>query len=110
MIKKIKLNGEEVDLSIISLCHKGDFGNYKLTIEKEIKFDLESMSKKLVKDFQIDKLHKLFMIIRKSPISISIARHGKIMIEKVAPDTPERALEIAEKVLKAITGYEGIVK
>ena len=32
------------------------------------------------------------------------------MIEKVAPDTPEMALEIAEKVLKAITGYEGIVK
>lgn len=110
MIKKIKFNGEEVDLTIKALCHKGDFGNYKLTMEKEIKFDLESMSKKLIKDFHIDKLHKLFMIIKKSPISISISRHGKIMIEKVAPDKPERALEIAEKVLQTITGYEGIIK
>lgn len=109
MVKRIKLNGEEVNLTIKSLCHKGDFGNYKLTIEKEIRFNLEDMSKKLVEEFKIEKLHKLFMIIKKGPISISIAQHGRIMIEKVVPDTPERVLEIAGGILKTIPGYEGII-
>ncbi|TES93155.1 MAG: hypothetical protein E3J87_02935 [Candidatus Cloacimonadota bacterium] len=110
MIKRIKINGEEVDLTIKDLCHKKDFGNYKLTIEKKIEFDLEAMSKKLSKDFEIDKLHKLFMIIKKPPLSISIARHGRIMIEKVVPDTPDTVIEIAEKVLQTIPGYEGIIE
>ncbi|TET17329.1 MAG: hypothetical protein E3J78_07675 [Candidatus Cloacimonadota bacterium] len=109
MIKKIRLNGEDVDLSIKALCHKGDYGNYKFTIEKKIVFDIEAMSKKLTKNFQLDKLHKLFMIIKSPSVSISIARHGRIMIEKVIPDTPERALEIAKQVLETIPGYEGIV-
>ncbi|MCK4233995.1 hypothetical protein KAX75_06170 [candidate division WOR-3 bacterium] len=109
MVKRIKLNGEEIKLTIKDLCHKGDFGNYKITIEKNITFDLDLMSKKLQKEFKIDKLHKLFMIIKKTPISISIARHGKIMIEKVDPDTPEKALEIAKTILETIPGYEGIV-
>jgi len=110
MIKKIKLNGENVKLIIKSLCHKGDFGNYKLTIEKDITFDLKIMSEKLPDGFDIEKLHKLFMIIKNPPLSISIARHGKIMLEKVKPDTPERAIELAEKVLETIPGYEGIIK
>ncbi len=109
MIKKIRLNGENVDLSIKALCHRGDYGNYKFTIEKKIVFDIEAMSKKLAKNFQLDKLHKLFMIIKNPSVSISIARHGKIMIEKVTPDTPEKALEIAKQVLETIPGYEGIV-
>jgi len=109
MVKRIKLNGEEIELTIKPLCHKENFGNYKLTIEKEIKFDLEGMSKKLSEDFKIEKAHKLFMIIKMKPVSISVARHGRIMIEKVAPDTPEKALEIAENILKTIPGYEGII-
>ncbi len=110
MIKRIKINGEEINLTIKELCHKEGYGNYKLTIEKKVKFNLEEMSKRLKKDFEIDKVHKLFVIIKKPPLSISIAMHGRIMIEKVVPDSPERALEIAEDVLKTIPGYEGIVK
>jgi len=110
MTKKIKLNGEEIELMIKPLCHKGKFGNYKFTIEKELRFDLKTMSEKLPADFKLDKLHKLFMIIKKDPISISIAQHGRIMVEKVSPDTPERALDIIEPVLKTIPGYEGITE
>jgi|GEM_PF-1125374 len=110
MIKSIKLNGEEVELTINSLCHKGDVGNYKVTIEKKLTLDLEEMLKELKKEFEIDKVHKLFIIIKKEPISISIARHGKIMIERVSPDTPENAFKIAEGILKTIPGYEGLVK
>lgn len=110
MVKKIKLNGEEVDLTIKALCHKGDYGNYKFTIEKKVTFDLDAMSKILTEDYELDKLHKLFMIIKDPDVSISIARHGRIMIEKVSPDTPERALEIASKVLASIPGFEGFAK
>lgn len=110
MVKRIKLNGEEVNLSVKALCHKGDYGNYKLTIEKKIAFDLAAMSRILLEDYELDKLHKLFLIIKGPAVSISIARHGRIMIEKVSPDTPEHALEIASKVLMAIPGYEGFVK
>lgn len=108
MNKAIKLNGKKINLIVKDLCHKGDFGNYKITLEKKITFDLKSMSEKLKKEYTVDKLHQLFMIVKKSPLSISIARHGKIMIEKVSPDTPEKALEIAKTVFKTIEGYEGL--
>jgi len=110
MTKKIKLNGEEIELTIKPLCHKGEFGNYKFTIEKKIRLNLKTMSEKLPTDFKLERLHKLFMIIKKEPISISIAQHGRIMVEKVSPDTPERALDIIEPILKTITGYEGIIE
>lgn len=110
MVKKIKLDGETVNLTIKALCHKGDYGNYKFTIEKKMTFDLAVMSKALSKDYELDKLHKLFMIIRNPDVSISIARHGRIMIEKVSPDTPEQALQIASKVLAAIPGFEGFAE
>jgi TATA-box binding protein (TBP) (component of TFIID and TFIIIB) len=110
MIRQIKLSGEEIGLTIKALCHKGDYGNYKFTIEKDIKFDLKDMSEKLKNEFEVEKVHKLFMIISKPPISISVARHGKIMIEKVTPDTPEAALNIAEKILNTIPGYQGLAK
>jgi hypothetical protein len=110
MVQKIKFNGEEVDLTVKALCHKGDYGNYKLTIEKKVTFDLAEMSKVLSEDFELDKLHKLFMIVKNPDISISIARHGRIMIERVSPDTPERALEIGIRVLESIQGFEGFVK
>lgn len=110
MVKKIKLNGEEVGLTIKALCHKGDYGNYKLTLEKKITFDLAAMSKILTRDYELDKLHKLFMIIKNPNVSISIARHGRIMIEKVSPDTPEKAIEIGLKVLESIPGFEGFIE
>lgn len=110
MIKKIKLNGEELEVTINALCHKGDYGNYKFTIEKDIEFDLEKMSEKLKNEFKIEKVHKLFMIIAKPPVSVSVARHGKIMIEKVSPDTPQAALDIAEKIFQTIPGFEGFVE
>ncbi len=106
MIKSIKLNGQDFEISIIGLCHKGDFGNYKLNFTQKMSFDLEAMSKKLKHTFEIDKLHRLFMIIRKEPISISIAKHGKIMLENVKPDEPEVAFGIAKIVLETIPGYE----
>jgi hypothetical protein len=109
MVKKIRFNGEEVDLTVQALCHRTDYGNYKFTIEKKVILDLAVMSKTLSKDYELDKLHKLFMIIKNPDVSISIARHGRIMIEKVSPDTPEHALEIASKVLASITGFEGFI-
>jgi hypothetical protein len=110
MAMKIILNGEEVDLSVKALCHKGDYGNYKFTIERKITFDLDAMAKTLAKVYSLDKLHKLFMILKNPDVSISIARHGRIMIEKVSPDTPERALQIAMDVFESIAGFEGIVE
>jgi hypothetical protein len=50
------------------------------------------------------------MILKNPDVSISIARHGRIMIEKVSPDTPERALQIAMDVFESIAGFEGIVE
>lgn len=110
MVKKIILEGEQTDLSVKALCHRGDYGNYKLTIEKKITFDLPAMAKTLSEHYKLDKVHKLFMIVKDGDISISIARHGRIMIEKVKPDTPEQALKTASRVLKSIPGFEGFAK
>jgi len=110
MLKKIIVDGQECEISIIGLCHKGDSGNYKLNFGKKINFDLQTMSEELKKTFEIDKFHKLFLIIKKGPVSISIAKHGKIMLEKVNPDKPEVAFALAEMVLKTIPGYEGTVE
>ncbi len=107
MVKKIILDGKETDLRIKALCHRGEYGNYKLTIEKKITFDLPAMSKSLSEHYKLDKVHKLFLIVKDADISISLARHGRIMIEKVKPDTPEQALKIASRVLEAIPGFKG---
>ena len=65
MNKAIKLNGKKINLIVKDLCHKGDFGNYKITLEKKITFDLKSMSEKLKKEYTIDKLHQLLSQQRK---------------------------------------------
>jgi hypothetical protein len=108
MNKTMKLNGKKIEITVKNLCHRGDSGNYKITLHKRISFDLKAMAEILKEEFTIDKIHPLFMIVKKSHLSISVARHGKIMIEKVSPDTPEKALEIAESVFQSINGYEGL--
>lgn len=81
------------------LCEKEGSGNFKLTPERALDIDLDKLERK--EGFETKRPIPSVLILKKGDITWTISRKKgiSILIEKVHPDTEERALELVNEIL-----------
>lgn len=92
---KYSFNNKEIILYSWSLCNYEEYGDYEIFPSESLDIDLKSINDNIIKNnISVSLLNDKFILFIFENTEITLYTTGRAVLEHVAPDTHEKALEI----------------